>query len=186
MARQLLHLSGDAGASLRASQKALRRFGHPPRELWPEDCCRPDDPPPAFLFSYAREYAPLAYVRLDPSGADARESLARVKSFLAAGLPVAFGFSVVGCIGPEPDIPFPSCFDTVRRGQSVLAVGYDDARRIRSEKGALRIRNSWGPGWGDGGFGWLPYRYLSDGLAADFWAVLRPDWLSSGEFTAPD
>jgi C1A family cysteine protease len=63
-----------------------------------------------------------------------------------------------------------------------LAVGYDDARAIRSTRGALLTRNSWGTGWGDGGYGWLPEAYVKEQLAVDFWTFLRPEWLGSGEF----
>jgi C1A family cysteine protease len=141
-----------------------------------------DDEPRAFLFSYAREYASLLYVRLDggPTGPD--DTLAALKGFLAAGLPVAFGFTVFNSLEADPDVPFPSCYDAPQGGQAVLAVGYDDARRVRSERGALRIRSSWGTDWGEDGCGWLPYRYVTDRLAADFWTLLRPDWLAAGEF----
>ncbi len=48
-----------------------------------------------------------------------------------------------------------------------LAVGYDDKMKIKNTgsggvetTGALLIRNSWGTGWGDAGYGWLPYEYV--------------------------
>jgi C1A family cysteine protease len=47
------------------------------------------------------------------------------------------------------------------------------------------VRGGWGPGWGDGGYGWLPYRYLAERLAADCWTILRPDWLAEGDFDRP-
>jgi C1A family cysteine protease len=47
------------------------------------------------------------------------------------------------------------------------------------------VRAPSGPDWGENGNGWLPYRYVTDRLAADFWALLRPDWLAGGDFTAP-
>lgn len=34
------------------------------------------------------------------------------------------------------------------------------------------MRNSWGPGWGKGGYFTMPYAYLTDSnLSDDFWTV---------------
>lgn len=41
----------------------------------------------------------------------------------------------------------------VTSGHGILVVGYDDDRQ------AFKILNSWGSGWGEGGFAWLPYTY---------------------------
>jgi C1A family cysteine protease len=174
--------SRDTGASLRTTLKALVRFGLPPRAHWPDDDGRCDDEPSPHLFAYARDYQGLLYLRLDGPGQAAEQTLAAVKSFVAAGLPVAFGFTVYNSVLDEAAVPYPSCFDATLGGQVVVTIGYDDRLRIRSERGALRVRNSWGAGWGDRGYGWLPYRYVTGHLAADFWTVLRPDWLEAGDF----
>ena len=53
-------------------------------------------------------------------------------------------------------------------GHAVCAVGYND-----KEKRFL-VRNSWGPGWGIGGYFKMPYAYLSDrNLSDDFWTIRR-------------
>jgi C1A family cysteine protease len=44
------------------------------------------------------------------------------------------------------------------------------------------IRNSWGTSWGDGGYGWLPYRYVLEGLATDWWSLIKARWVDSGKF----
>lgn len=60
----------------------------------------------------------------------------------------------------------PPATETVLGGHAVMAVGYDDG------PGTLLVRNSWGNGWGMGGYFTLPYGYASDGnLAADFWTI---------------
>jgi C1A family cysteine protease len=51
-------------------------------------------------------------------------------------------------------IPAPDVADQMAGLHAVVAVGYDDSRQ------QLVIRNSWGIGWGDGGYGFLPYAYL--------------------------
>jgi C1A family cysteine protease len=44
--------------------------------------------------------------------------------------------------------------------------GYDLHRRV------FKFQNSWGPSWGDNGFGYLPFEYLANpGLCGDCWTV---------------
>jgi C1A family cysteine protease len=185
MVRRMHRALGDAGATLRATFKALRRFGLPPRRHWPVADGGAETEPDGFLFCFAREYEPLVYLRLDAPGGDGGRTLSAVKGFLAGGLAVAFGFAIFDSLTADGEVAFPSSFDAPIGGQAVVVVGYDDGRRVRSEKGALRVRSSWGAGWGEDGCGWLPYRYVEEQLSADFWTVLRPDWLASGEFTFP-
>ena len=100
---------------------------------------------------------------------------------------VPFGFTVYSSIpgsgDGKGDIPFPKAGDKVEGGHAVMTVGYDDAKKIGSTKGALLIRNSWGEGWGEQGYGWLPYDYVRKGLAEDFWTILKKEWLDTDAFS---
>lgn len=183
--RLLLGWRGDRGAPLRETLKAMVRFGLPPERLWPYLPDRFDDAPDPHLYAFEAETRSIVYARLDAADSSGPATLDAVKSFLAAGFPCAFGFSLPDTLSAEPDIPAPTALDGVRGGQAVVAVGYDDRRRIRSSKGAVLIRNSWGPSWGDGGYGWLPYAYFERRLALDAWTLLKPEWLRSGEFENP-
>ena len=183
--QRLLNWTGDSGATLRATCKAISRFGAPCERYRPYDPAEFRQQPDAFAYAAAGQLSSVGYVRLDLRGEPGAATLERVKSFLAAGFPSIFGFPVCTSVSTEADIPFPTVFDAIRGGQAVIAAGYDDQRRVRSDKGALLVANSWGTRWGDRGYGWLPYSYVREGLAADFWTLLKPDWLSSGEFSRP-
>ena len=67
--------------------------------------------------------------------------------------------------------------DQVQGGHAVVAIGYDDNRKIGKDKGAIKIRNSWGTQWGQNGYGWLPYSYIEAGLAEDFWSLFKNEYV---------
>jgi C1A family cysteine protease len=190
--RKLLGWTGDTGAFLRTAMQALVLFGVPPEETWPYDVTTFDDEPDAYLYSYAANYKAAQYFRLDPAGSMADETLATIKTTLSRGYVAMFGFSVYSSMSEQPDIPFPGGNDVQRGGHAVLAVGYDDNHPTLSavghgqteegKPGALLIRNSWSAQWGDGGYGWLPYEYVTRGIAADFWTCTKQEWVDSCKF----
>lgn len=184
-ARRLLHCTGDSGVSLRATLKAIRRFGLPPERLWPYCMENLDCEPHAFAYSFGQETSTLGYLRIDARNLSGQSVLESACALLAAGFCFALGFPVAGALDASPHFAYPTLLDGNEGGHAVLAVGYDDRLRIRSERGAFLVRNSWGVEWGDGGYGWLPYAYVREGLAADLWTLVRPDWLASGEFQRP-
>ncbi len=184
--RTLIGSTGDDGAYLRDTMKALVLFGVPPERYWPYDVAKFNKEPTSFCFSFAQNYQAVKYYRHDPPGTSPADALAAVRKGLAAGLPSMFGFSVYSSIPPLGDgkgeIPVPGPGDTLEGGHAVLAVGYDDAKKIGSSKGALLIRNSWGETWGVGGYGWLPYAYVEKGLADDFWSMVKGEFVDSDLF----
>ncbi len=188
--RNLMHEAGDTGAYLRTTMGALTLFGVPPEEYWPYDVDGFDEEPPAFCYSFAQNYQSIKYLRLDPPGIDGKGLLAQIKGNLAAEMPAMFGFTCYSTIDQANDgkIPFPTPREAVVGGHAVVAVGYDDDLKIKNPYadqatiGALLIRNSWGPGWGEDGYGWLPYEYVLQGLAVDWWTLISSEWVDTGEF----
>ncbi len=190
--RNLLHLVGDTGAYLRGTMGALTLFGVPPEEYWPYVVTDFDKEPSAFCYAFAQQFQAINYYRLDPLQTTPKDLLERVKTHLTAGLPSMFGFTVYSSISQaaaDGKIPFPASGDKVAGGHAVVAVGYDDKLKIKNTNpkpvnttGAIMIRNSWGTGWGDAGYGWLPYEYILKGLAVDWWSLLKNEWIDTGEF----
>lgn len=200
--RKLMLSVGDSGAWLRSVMGALILFGVPDEKYLPYtldgETVNPDwdSEPDAFLYSLANHFSAVNYFCHDPISKDVPkdEVLASVKTYLAAGIPAMFGFFGFPSFeaGDEPgSIPYPSQNEQAQWGHAIMAVGYDDNKVIvntrdnQSTKGALLIRNSWGTKWGQEGYGWIPYDYVLNGLAKDFWSLLSMDWIDTKQFGLP-
>ncbi len=184
--RNLMGAKGDTGAELRDTMKAMVLFGVPPEKYWPYKITRYEEEPTSFCYAFAQSYQAVKYYRLDPPGTAPTKALSEIKKSLAAQLPVMFGFSVYnsmpGVGDGKGEIPYPGPGDKLDGGHAVVAVGYDDGKKIGKDKGALLIRNSWGTEWGDKGYGWLPYTYVEGGLAEDFWTLVKAEYVDTDLF----
>jgi C1A family cysteine protease len=185
--RDLLHWTGDVGAYLRTTMGSLVLFGAPPEEYFPYND-QIDEVPPAFCYSFANNFKAAKYLRLDNANKDTM--LYQIKFYLLNGYPSIFGFTVYDSISQANEtgfVPFPISGDKAIGGHAVMICGWNDNLSIYNTQkaattGAFIIRNSWGTGWGYGGYGFLPYEYVKQGQASDFWTMISQGWIDLAPF----
>lgn len=86
--------------------------------------------------------------------------LDQLKAQLAEGKPAVFGYVVYKSfmspvVASTGKMPMPKPNEQVLGGHAVMIVGYDDAQKV------LIIKNSWGSKWGDKGYFYMPYDYVT-------------------------
>lgn len=155
-------LSEDSGCYVRDVFKASSKFGVCDESRWPYVTARFNQNPPRTII--------LESLRKKATSYHAVIGLPQIKACITEGYPIIFGFDcyeslMSPTVGKTGVIPLPAPTEAPIGGHCVTCVGYDDAKK------ALEIQNSWGVRWGEKGFGWLPYDYVTRGMASDFWTL---------------
>jgi C1A family cysteine protease len=160
----------DAGANLRDGIKSINELGVCPENQlkdfwnWPYNITHFDSEPPLDCYKDALLHKSLKYESVPPI-------LDFLLPVLAEKLPIACGIVVYTSF--ESDyacttgyVPMPSYTETLLGGHAILLVGYD------MDKSMFIFRNSWGITYGQQGYGFIPFSYITNpGLVADFWAI---------------
>ena len=157
-------VSTDAGATLRNTLKTMVDTGVCPEKMWGYGKCfkkKPSDD----CYVEAVKHKVVEYLRVT-------HSLYEIKLCLAEGFPVVFGMMLYESFMSDNVtntgiVPMPNLTtEGVLGGHAVKAVGYDDS------KNCLIVKNSWGTSWGDKGYFYLPYDYVTlPNLTADYWTI---------------
>jgi len=153
----------DSGTTLRSGVKTLVKKGACSETSWPYKISKYKKRPSCKFYKEGKKHQAISYERL--------ETLNEMKSCLAEGFPFVFGFSVYDSfetwqVSTNGIVPMPSPGESCLGGHAVMAVGYDDNTQ------RFIVRNSWGEGWGDKGYFYMPYEYLTNrDLSDDFWTI---------------
>jgi C1A family cysteine protease len=157
-------INSDAGAAIRDGIKSVGLLGVCDEAVCPYLIARFTRKPSARAYHEAIRHKAVIYQSV-------AQSLDQMKGCLAAGYPFVFGFTVYDsfesqAVAQSGVVPMPGLHEKSLGGHAVLCVGYDDAT------GCFLVMNSWGEGWGQGGYFTIPYAYLTNPrLAADFWTL---------------
>lgn len=151
----------DGGASMHTCASVLNRTGCCPEIMWPYDQQDLFVDPPASVFAEAFQHRTIGFKELI--------GIKQAKACLASGSPFIFGIVVYSSFETAPggQIPLPQSGEAIEGGHALCCVGYDDASQH------FIVRNSWGTGWGNKGYCYLPYAYMaSPSLADEFYRLL--------------
>jgi|GEM_PF-2283059 len=137
-----------AGTYPKTALEVLLEEGICSWKTWPYDRLGGDvtpNQPPQEAFEEAKQYRISGYARV--SGVE------EIKAAIVEQGPVQAAVLVTeSFVNAGGTVPLPS--GRIMGGHAVVLCGYSD------KVGAFRLYNSWGDGWGDGGFAWLPYGFV--------------------------
>ncbi len=148
---------GDGGSWMSTNMDIIRDWGGATLATMPYN---PSDPVSWGSMAAFRE-APLHRAsEVRGIGYLGQTTVDSVKTLISSGTPVTFAFDAGQYDAAFADgdwIMSAREYNSLGLNHAQTIVGYDDSIQDGSEKGAFRVVNSWGAGWGDGGFYWLTY-----------------------------
>lgn len=157
----------DSGAFLRDTLKAMVKYGICLEKTFPYSS-NYSLKPNQTSYNEGLNYQVVKYANIPTS--NPRTALNDLKALLQSGNVFIGG---VYCYqnffdGVNGNIPLPK--GRIIGGHAICFVGYDD------KKSVFKFKNSWGKGWGDKGYGYLPYQYLISGNMTDLWTVYGEEY----------
>jgi C1A family cysteine protease len=156
----------DVGAEPRDVMKVLVGQGCAPEADWPYVISKFTKAPSAQAVKNAKTYTVASYHRL----ANLDEAL----DCLAGGSGLVIGFDVYASfedIGANGDMPMPQSGEQLLGGHAVFVVGYKLDPTCPGG-GYLIVKNSWGAGWGDHGYFYMPFAFVTPANVSDMWVAV--------------
>lgn len=161
------------GTHLKTAMQILQKYGVCPESTMPystlTELPAPQVPTvPAGALESAAIFRIKTYAQLCSSyDTDRNQVITAMRQALKQEGP--FIIALLVCENFEPDknnlLPFPD--GQVRGGHAVGIVG------DLPEKGCLILRNSWGTGWGENGYAYLPYEWITEKFFDIGWGVFE-------------
>lgn len=166
----------DSGSSLRTAIKMGAKYGICNNVLWPytveQFTIRPSVP----CYEDGMSHQITRY-------ASVTQTSNVLETALMNGYPIVFGFLVYSSFmnASRGYIPLPKPQEVLLGGHAMMIVGYDRQRQY------FICQNSWGTHWGDRGYCYMPYKYLTNRkLAFDFWVIYNVETLpKTADVTIP-
>ncbi|MCK5614944.1 C1 family peptidase [Candidatus Pacearchaeota archaeon] len=149
---------GEEGTSIRCAMKILNRVGVPCEKAWPYNESYVGEP---------KSWSKLvslwalggAYYRIETPEELIQSLKENGPTVGGIGCFLEIFYTTGDGIVKYPENPF-ACYG----GHAICFVGWDPSRRL------FKFKNSWGPWWGQKGYGYISYNYVRDFLW-DGWVI---------------
>ena len=156
------NVNEDAGAYIRNGIKSGAKTGICTEHLYSYNVEKFKQRPSQECYVEAEKYKIDVYERIS--------NLLELKQALAEENTVAFGFYVYKSFMSEKTattgiMKKPRKGEEMMGGHAVLCVGYDDVKKH------IIVKNSWGEEWGDKGYFYMPYSFVTSANTDDFWVI---------------
>jgi len=151
----------DVGAYISDGVKVLKNYGACAEQTWPFDVKAVETKPhgKAYEEGKGHEVDQAATVAID---------LHAMRHCLAEGYPFVFGLEIDGFKPDAKGFMTRPAAGAKLGGHAMCAVGYDDTKKV------FIVRNSWGTDFGDKGYCYVPYDWMTDPKScSDAWTVRR-------------
>jgi hypothetical protein len=162
----------DGGASIAQAIASVTEYGACSARAWPFDLAQVVNKPSDAAYEEAAGFT-IDEAALVPV------ELGAWKQALAEGNPIIFGIYLFESFDRQRQpglvlVPTDNDLEREQGEHAMLCVGYCDADEV------FIVRNSWGPGWGDEGYCYIPFEYMMDTELnlGDAWVLRQKDRLA--------
>ena len=157
----------DAGSTLTQGINALTRYGVCSESSWPYNISKFTNKPPLSIYNEALDHQIISSSRV-------LQTLSSLQGCLYTGQPFVVGILVYESFESQQVantgyVQMPNVNkEQLLGGHAVICVGYNNTKKV------WIMKNSWGSGWGDKGYFYLPYNYLLNNiLSSDIWKITK-------------
>jgi len=138
---------GQEGTSIRFAMQVLRNIGVPTEKAWPYDD-KIYGEPKSWANLVSRWSLIDSYWRIDNHN-DLRVALTESPVVIGIGC-----YEEIFSVGSDGIVKDPVNPQYSYGGHAICAVGYNNSNNL------VKFKNSWGPSWGQNGYGYISYNYV--------------------------